>query len=145
MTGCTAAAITDGTSNTAAFAESWRGHEVGSTLPAITDPTIILVYSGNLDNLAPPVCTVVARYTTYRYRGQEYYRAFGPTAFYNHTLPPNTLLYDCGTAADTTALDNFRGDWRPGAITRGANAGDGGRVGSFFQELDQSSDMECSR
>ena len=35
-------AITDGTSNTAAFAEGWRGHESGSTLPAIGDPTIVL-------------------------------------------------------------------------------------------------------
>jgi prepilin-type N-terminal cleavage/methylation domain-containing protein/prepilin-type processing-associated H-X9-DG protein len=105
--GVTVAAITDGTSNTAAFAESWRGHEQGSTLPNIADPTIVLVYSSNLDNFAPPVCTVAARYTTYRYRGEEYYRAFGPTAFYNHTLPPNSQLYDCGTAADTTALNNF--------------------------------------
>ncbi len=105
--GCTAAAITDGTSNTGAFAESWRGHEVGSTLPPIGDLTIVLVYSSNLDNFAPPVCTVAARYSTYRYRGQEYYRAFGPTAFYTHTLPPNSMLYDCGTAADTTALNNF--------------------------------------
>ncbi len=105
--GATVASVTDGTSNTAAFAESWRGHEQGSTLPNISDPTIILVYSANLDNLAPPLCTVAARYTTYRYRGEEYYRAFGPTAFYTHTLPPNSPLYDCGTAADTTALNNF--------------------------------------
>ncbi len=105
--GATVASVTDGTSNTCAFAESWRGHEAGSALPAIGDPTIILVYSQNLDNLAPPMCTPAARYTTYRYRGEEYYRAFGPTAFYNHTLPPNSQLYDCGTAADTAALNNF--------------------------------------
>jgi prepilin-type processing-associated H-X9-DG protein len=105
--GTTVAAVTDGTSNTAAFAESWRGHEQGSALPPISDPTIVLLYSQNLDNFAPPVCTVAARWSTYRYRGQEYYRAFGPTADYNHTLPPNSPLYDCGTAADTTALNNF--------------------------------------
>jgi prepilin-type processing-associated H-X9-DG protein/prepilin-type N-terminal cleavage/methylation domain-containing protein len=105
--GVTVAAITDGTSNTAAFAESWRGHESGSTLPPITDPTIVLLYSSNLDNLAPPVCNAAARYSTYRYRGLEYYRAFGPTAFYTHTLPPNSILQDCGTAADTTAINNF--------------------------------------
>jgi len=105
--GVTVAAITDGTSNTAAFAESWRGHEQGSALPPITDRTIVLLYSSNLDNFAPPICIPANRYSTYRYRGQEYYRAFGPTAFYNHTLPPNSPLYDCGTAADTTALNNF--------------------------------------
>ncbi len=105
--GVTIAAIQDGTSNTAAFAEAWRGHEQGSTLPPIGDLTIIMLYSQNLDNLAPPQCTPAGRWSTYRYRGQEYYRAFGPTAFYNHTLPPNSPLYDCGTAADTTALNNF--------------------------------------
>jgi prepilin-type N-terminal cleavage/methylation domain-containing protein/prepilin-type processing-associated H-X9-DG protein len=95
------AAVTDGTSNTAAFAEAWRGHEQGTTLPPIGDPTIVMVYSANLDNLAPPQCNPAGRFTTYRYRGQEYYRAFGPTAFYTHTLPPNSPLYDCGTNADT--------------------------------------------
>ena len=134
------AAITDGTSNTAAFAESWRGHEVGSTLPPIGDPTIVLIYSSNLDNLAPPMCTPAARYSTYRYRGQEYYRAFGPTAYYNHTLPPNSPLYDCGTAADTTALNNFSRthlaatELSPGRRQRGH----GRRVGQVLQELDQS-------
>jgi prepilin-type N-terminal cleavage/methylation domain-containing protein/prepilin-type processing-associated H-X9-DG protein len=123
--GVAIAAITDGTSNTAAFAESWRGHEVGSTLPAIGDPTIILLYSSNLDNLAPPQCNPAARYSTYRYRGQEYYRAFGPTAFYTHTMPPNSPLYDCGTAADTTALNNFSRthlaarSYHPGGINAG--------------------------
>jgi prepilin-type processing-associated H-X9-DG protein len=105
--GVSVAAINDGTSNTTAFAESWRGHEVGTTLPPIGDPTIILIYSQNLDNLAPPQCNAAARYSTYRYRGQEYYRAFGPTAFFTNTLPPNSPLPDCGTAADTTALNNF--------------------------------------
>jgi prepilin-type N-terminal cleavage/methylation domain-containing protein/prepilin-type processing-associated H-X9-DG protein len=105
--GIRVASVTDGTSNTAAFAEAWRGHEVGSTLPPITDPTIVLVYSANLDNLAPPQCTPANRYTSYRYRGQEYYRAFGPTAFYTHTLPPNSQLQDCGTNADSSALNNY--------------------------------------
>jgi prepilin-type processing-associated H-X9-DG protein len=60
-----------------------------------------------MDNFVPPQCTPAARWSTYRYRGQEYYRAFGPTASYNHTLPPNSPWYDCGTAVDTTALNNF--------------------------------------
>jgi prepilin-type processing-associated H-X9-DG protein len=105
--GVTVAAVTDGTSNTAAFGEGWRGHEVGSTLPPIGDPTIILIYSANLDNLAPPICIPANRFSTYRYRGQEYYRAFGPTAFYTHTMPPNSPLYDCGTNADANALNNY--------------------------------------
>ena len=107
VTGATIAQITDGTSNTAAFSESWRGHELGSTLPPVTDPTIVLVYSANLDNLAPPVCTVANRFTTFRYRNQEYYRNFGPTGYYNHTMPPNTTLQDCGTNADPAAVNNY--------------------------------------
>ena len=105
--GTPVAAITDGTSNTTAFGEGWRGHESGTTLPAIGDPTIILIYSANLDNLAPPQCNAAARYSTYRYRGEEYYRAFGPTAFFTNTMPPNSQWPDCGTAADTAALNNF--------------------------------------
>jgi prepilin-type N-terminal cleavage/methylation domain-containing protein/prepilin-type processing-associated H-X9-DG protein len=103
----TVASVTDGTSNTAAFAEAWRGHEIGTTLPPIGDLTIVLIYSANLDNLAPPNCTPAARFSTYRYRGQEYYRAFGPTANYTHTLPPNSPLYDCGTNADPNAINNY--------------------------------------
>ena len=100
------AAITDGTSNTAAFAESWRGHEQGSTLPNIADPTIMPLYSATWTISHRPSVRGRPVYT-YRYRGEEYYRAFGPTAFYTHTLPPNSPLYDCGTAADTTAINNF--------------------------------------
>ncbi len=102
----TVAAITDGTSNTAAFSEAWRGHEVGSTLPPIGDKTIIMVYS-SIDNFIPPNCNPAGRDTTYRYRNQEYYRAFGPTNYYNHTLPPNSPLYDCGTDQDNSAPNNY--------------------------------------
>jgi prepilin-type N-terminal cleavage/methylation domain-containing protein/prepilin-type processing-associated H-X9-DG protein len=102
----TVASVQDGTSNTAAFAEGWRGHEQGSTLPAIGDPTIVLVYP-SIDNFTPPNCNPAGRDTTYRYRNQEYYRAFVATGFYNHTLPPNSPLYDCGTDQDTAAANNY--------------------------------------
>ncbi len=105
--GVTVASVTDGTSNTAAFSEAWRGHEVGTTLPAIGDPTIILVYASIPDNVTPVNCNPAGRDTTYRYRNQEYYRAFGPTGYYNHTTPPNTPLYDCGTDQDTAAFNNY--------------------------------------
>jgi prepilin-type N-terminal cleavage/methylation domain-containing protein/prepilin-type processing-associated H-X9-DG protein len=102
----TVAAVTDGTSNTAAFSEAWHGHEQGTALPPIGDRTIVLVYS-SIDNFTPPNCNPAGRDTTYRYRNQEYYRAFGPTGYYNHTLTPNTLFYDCGTDQDTNAPNNF--------------------------------------
>jgi prepilin-type N-terminal cleavage/methylation domain-containing protein/prepilin-type processing-associated H-X9-DG protein len=99
-------AVIDGTSNTAAFSESNRGHESGSTLPAF-DKTCTALFSSNIDNYAMPICDPNARNSSYRYRGQEYYRAFGPTAFYTHTLTPNSQYYDCGTYADSAALNNF--------------------------------------
>ncbi len=102
----TVAAVTDGTSNTAAFAESLRGHESGSTLPPF-DKTCSALFSSNVDNYAMPMCNPASRNSSYRYRGQEYYRGFGPTAFYTHTLTPNSQYYDCGTYADSTALNNF--------------------------------------
>jgi len=99
-------AVTDGTSNTAAFSESNRGHESGTALPPF-DKTCTALFSANIDNFAMPMCDPATRNTSYRYRGQEYYRAFGPTAFYTHTLTPNSQYYDCGTVADTTARNNY--------------------------------------
>jgi prepilin-type N-terminal cleavage/methylation domain-containing protein/prepilin-type processing-associated H-X9-DG protein len=103
----TVAAVTDGTSNTAAFSEAWRGHEVNNVLPPIGDPTIILIYNTLPDNVTPQNCNPANRFSTYRYRNQEYYRAFGPVDYYNHTMPPNSPLYDCGTWQDQGAPNNF--------------------------------------
>jgi prepilin-type N-terminal cleavage/methylation domain-containing protein/prepilin-type processing-associated H-X9-DG protein len=100
------ASIIDGTSNTAAFAEANRGHESGTNLPPF-DKTCTALFSANVDNFLMPMCDPATRNSSYRYRGQEYYRGFGPTAFYTHTLTPNSQYYDCGTYADTTALNNF--------------------------------------
>ena len=41
------------------------------------------------------------------YRGQEYYRNFPMTGYYNHTKAPNSPYQDCGTYADGTAKNNF--------------------------------------
>ncbi len=104
--GCTIAAITDGTSNTTAFSETLRGHEIGTTTPAV-DMTTVLVYSAAFSNYAPPNCNPAARYTSFRYRNEEYYRNFGPTGYYTNTMPPNSPLYDCGHAADSGSPNNF--------------------------------------
>jgi prepilin-type N-terminal cleavage/methylation domain-containing protein/prepilin-type processing-associated H-X9-DG protein len=128
VTPVTIAAITDGTSNTAAFSEAWRGHEVGTTLPAIGDPTIVLLYSSGIDYILPPNCNPGARFSTYRYRNQEYYRAFGPTGYYNHTLPPNSPLYDCG-AYDSSSVSAFSRthlaarSYHPGGVNVGLSDG----------------------
>ena len=100
------AAVIDGTSNTAAFAEALRGHEVGTVTPTF-DKTCTALFSSNVNNYAIPICDPNARTSSYRYRGQEYYRAFGPTSNYTHTMPPNSQYYDCGTYADGSAINNF--------------------------------------
>jgi prepilin-type N-terminal cleavage/methylation domain-containing protein/prepilin-type processing-associated H-X9-DG protein len=100
------AAVTDGTSNTAAFAESIRGHQLVGT-PPWDLRTCTALFSSNIDNFAMPMCNPANRNTSFRYRGQEYYRAFGPTAFYTHTLTPNSQYVDCGTYADSNAINNF--------------------------------------
>ncbi len=104
--GVTIAAITDGTSNTGAFSEGKRGHEVGTVTPAF-DSGCTALFSTNIDNYAYPMCDPNARASSFRYRGQEYYRAIGVTANYTHTMPPNSQYIDCGTYADTAALNNF--------------------------------------
>jgi prepilin-type processing-associated H-X9-DG protein len=102
------AAVTDGTSNTAAFSEGKHGHEAGSTLPPfVLDGTCTALFSSDLDNFNMPQCDYTARNSSYRYRGQEYYRGFGPTGYYTHTLTPNSQYIDCGTYADGSAINNF--------------------------------------
>jgi prepilin-type N-terminal cleavage/methylation domain-containing protein/prepilin-type processing-associated H-X9-DG protein len=104
----TVASVTDGTSNTAAFSEGKHGHEVGAAVPPfVLDGTCTALFSANIDNFNMPICDPNARNSSYRYRGQEYYRAFGPTGYYTHTLTPNSQYIDCGTFADGSAINNF--------------------------------------
>jgi prepilin-type processing-associated H-X9-DG protein len=108
LTPVTVAAVTDGTSNTAAFSEGRHGHEVGSTVPPfVLDGTCAALFQANIDNFNMPQCDYLSRDSSYRYRGQEYYRGFGPTGYYTHTLTPNSQYIDCGTFADGSAINNF--------------------------------------
>jgi prepilin-type N-terminal cleavage/methylation domain-containing protein/prepilin-type processing-associated H-X9-DG protein len=96
--------LTDGSTNTAMFAEVKR-----STLPYPvsghfydSDNTYIL--SGTLFSNARPVLpdcnnwdsdNVIARIT---YRGMQYHRNLPMTSTYTHTVPPNYRGYDCGSS-----------------------------------------------
>ncbi len=109
VTGVSIAAITDGTSNTAAFSETRKsgnpGPGSGVSGLAITDLRRVNFQSASFNNLVPPNPCATAFALTYR--GQEYYRNFPMTGYYNHTLPPNSMLTDCGTYADGAAQNNF--------------------------------------
>jgi prepilin-type N-terminal cleavage/methylation domain-containing protein/prepilin-type processing-associated H-X9-DG protein len=100
----TVAAVTDGTSNTAAFSETRRSHApngtavggwTGGILP--TDPLQAFVTNTN-DNYNPQQCYygMPNYYSRIVYRGQQYYRNLPMTGYYNHTMTPNHPWADCG-------------------------------------------------
>jgi prepilin-type N-terminal cleavage/methylation domain-containing protein/prepilin-type processing-associated H-X9-DG protein len=94
----TFASITDGTSNTAIYSETTRSVAVANIAAEVP----------NNSPLAVLECSFGAAFTTttyytpctsstsvLRYRAQEYYRTLPSTAFYSHTMVPNSLLKDC--------------------------------------------------
>jgi prepilin-type N-terminal cleavage/methylation domain-containing protein len=91
-------AITDGTSNTAMFAEVMRSTWPQNPAPPGQDNTVIIgnagVKAGSLTSEADgrliPSCATGAPFSFgIKYVGLEYERDLMGTAFYTHTLPPN--------------------------------------------------------
>ncbi len=92
--------ISDGTSNTALFAEVKRGAGPGHDRLDVTvlmppawdnmpyNPAI------NPNNRTPPAACETPT-STLNYTGLQYYRGFLITAFYTHTVPPNYSGRDC--------------------------------------------------
>jgi prepilin-type N-terminal cleavage/methylation domain-containing protein len=98
--------FTDGTSNTAIFAEIKKGPNgsPGSflTVPA-GDPKdfqvatdVVATWIGN-DLLFPPADCENRATQAWAYRGLQYYRGLLVATYYNHTLTPNARLRDCVT------------------------------------------------
>jgi prepilin-type N-terminal cleavage/methylation domain-containing protein len=95
--------ITDGTSNTAMFAEIKKGpNHTGSLLavPAgdVKDfqvaTNVTGTWTGN-DLLTPPPACENRATTAWMYRGLQYYRGLLVATYYTHTLPPNARQRDC--------------------------------------------------
>ncbi|SIO45951.1 prepilin-type N-terminal cleavage/methylation domain-containing protein/prepilin-type processing-associated H-X9-DG domain-containing protein [Singulisphaera sp. GP187] len=108
---CRYADITDGTSNTAAFAETKRSSlpETGiySGQTPYSPLNVYLYATASLNNqIWPTPCgnwdnsQVVDLIS---YRGQQYYRNLPEVAYYSHTIPPNFNSYDCGNNSFTGA------------------------------------------
>jgi prepilin-type N-terminal cleavage/methylation domain-containing protein/prepilin-type processing-associated H-X9-DG protein len=110
------ATITDGTSNSAMFSETLRAPSVANVVAELPDSSLLNVYSigSTFDSGAPVAdCKTYPPTTRLRYRGQEYYRALGPLAFYSHTVPPNYPQWDCANSSyncsHTAARSNHPG------------------------------------
>jgi prepilin-type N-terminal cleavage/methylation domain-containing protein/prepilin-type processing-associated H-X9-DG protein len=99
--------ITDGSSNTAMFAEIKTGPNssptsIGSTgvIPAtdLRDSSVATSSTTNwsgADQLSPPAeCESRVR-VAWLYRGLQWYRALMVATYYNHTLTPNSPFRDC--------------------------------------------------
>jgi prepilin-type N-terminal cleavage/methylation domain-containing protein/prepilin-type processing-associated H-X9-DG protein len=120
---CTIASITDGTSNTALFAETIRSRYVGSQASANWPPlpTSYLdpIQNGNTFaagtlQTVPVICqSLTSRLLAYR--GLEYYRNIVETMNYGHVLLPNSLFPDCGDGAITSGYMAAR-SWHPGGV-----------------------------
>jgi prepilin-type N-terminal cleavage/methylation domain-containing protein/prepilin-type processing-associated H-X9-DG protein len=111
--------ISDGTSNTAMFAEVMRGTLVYNATNQFDHTTMFnstTAWTGNdlLDGRNIPQCLPGGNSTTsswLRYTGHQYYRNLPINFVYSHTLPPNwnrkssspaTQNYNCGTTSFVT-------------------------------------------
>jgi prepilin-type N-terminal cleavage/methylation domain-containing protein/prepilin-type processing-associated H-X9-DG protein len=100
--------ILDGTSNSALFGEITRSVAVQNTASEvpINSPLSVLygTYGASFTTATYyPACKSAT--TWLKYRGQEYYRNLPSTAFYSHTMTPNSPLQDCANLS-TNALSS---------------------------------------
>ncbi len=106
--------ITDGTSNTVMFGEVTRSMAVANTAAEvpITSSLAVLEWpagssSSFTTTVMPPSCQTQTGWL--KYRGEEYYRSLPSTAFFSHTLTPNSPLKDCLNLGTTTVNGNSNG------------------------------------
>ncbi len=85
--------ITDGTSNTAMFAEVKRGNYAGSG-PAV-DLWDTRFSNGQFSSYTSAAAACPSSGTALRYTGLQYYRFLIPTSLYTHTATPNAKVPDC--------------------------------------------------
>jgi len=95
--------ITDGTSNTALFAEIKKGPNnttsflvlsPGDTRDFAVATNVGSAWTGN-DLLNPPAACENRATNAWAYRGLQYYRGLTVASYYTHTLTPNARFRDC--------------------------------------------------
>jgi prepilin-type processing-associated H-X9-DG protein len=111
--------VTDGTSNTAMFAEirrgSLQGGHVTTTTPTVPQDVRQVGLADN-DLVTPPAACNASSGTAYTYAGLEYYRSFAFTSFYTHTAPPNYAGGDC---TDLNNVHLAARSYHPGGVNVG--------------------------
>ena len=111
--GITILAITDGTSNTAMFAEIIRGNNT----PGTYQPQDVRFFNWTnpaVDDLIPPAACNATSGPALRYAGMQYYRNLIPTSLYTHTRTPNSREGDC---ADLTTRPGDTGGFFAAHVT----------------------------
>jgi len=101
---------TDGTSNTALFAEIRKGPNNTTSFLIIPagdqrDFSVATNYASAFtaaEYLVPPSGCENRTINAWAYRGLQYYRGLIVATYYNHTLTPNAKLRDCITSAAPT-------------------------------------------
>jgi prepilin-type N-terminal cleavage/methylation domain-containing protein/prepilin-type processing-associated H-X9-DG protein len=125
---CTIASVTDGTSNTAMFAETIRSRYVGSqssaNWPALATAMTGTGYLDPIQNggtmttgalqVVPAVCQNLSS-RLLAYRGLEYYRFIVECTNYGHVLLPNSKSPDCGDSTIAAAFMAAR-SWHSGGV-----------------------------
>ncbi len=118
----TIAQITDGTSNTACYAETTRGRAIANTAAEVPIPDLANVYTitgdftGTANQIPPSDCSTFANQIRLRYRGQQYYRNLPSTGYYSHTVPPNYKLWDCSNNANFNQGHTAARSYHPGGV-----------------------------
>jgi prepilin-type N-terminal cleavage/methylation domain-containing protein/prepilin-type processing-associated H-X9-DG protein len=88
--------VTDGTSNTALYAEVLRGNQDGVADPLSVHRVPFATWdtAQAANDLSPTICNTTTT-TFLDYTGLQYYRSFLTTAWYTHTAVPNSTGRDC--------------------------------------------------
>jgi prepilin-type N-terminal cleavage/methylation domain-containing protein/prepilin-type processing-associated H-X9-DG protein len=105
--------ILDGTSNTAAFAESTLGTGVTPTGTPSDPRTVVLEVPGGNDP-TPASCDAAAGAWS-AIRGAKWLDGHYGNTLYNHYYPPNARTWDCGNGSHNKGLSTAR-SYHPGGV-----------------------------
>ncbi len=100
----TIASVTDGTSNTAMFAETKKSPLTTTTSADLVNTVFYTTYAAGFNYT--PIAGACGSSLTYS-RGQQYYRNFNSASQYTHTVPPNTTMYADCSANNGNAINFF--------------------------------------